>query len=239
MALTNHHSEQEVNQMFTRLAKRYDLMNDVVSLGTQRRWRQKFFDQLAVFPGADSLDLCCGTADLTIKLAQLAGPRGRTIGLDFNEAMLAAGAEKVKAVDLNKDIELVQGDAMQLPFAANQFDFVTIGFGLRNVPDAAQVLAEVMRVLKPGGWFGCLEMSQPQSRLVRPFWRAYFQVFPVLARTLGASYQDYSYLKETSMQFISAARLKAMMETAGMQKVTVTPLNLGAAAIHCGQKPRS
>src|SRR5699024_1168404 len=154
MALTNHHSEQEVNQMFTRLAKRYDLMNDVVSLGTQRRWRQKFFDQLAVFPGADSLDLCCGTADLTIKLAQLAGPRGRTIGLDFNEAMLAAGAEKVKAADLNKDIELVQGDAMQLPFAANQFDFVTIGFGLRNVPDAAQVLAEVMRVLKPGGWFG-------------------------------------------------------------------------------------
>ena len=121
MALTNHHSEQEVNQMFTRLAKRYDLMNDVVSLGTQRRWRQKFFDQLAVFPGADSLDLCCGTADLTIKLAQVAGPRGRTIGVDFNEAMLAAGAEKVKAADLNKDIELVQGDAMQLPFAANQF----------------------------------------------------------------------------------------------------------------------
>ena len=111
MALTNHHSEQEVNQMFTRLAKRYDLMNDVVSLGTQRRWRQKFFDQLAVFPGADSLDLCCGTADLTIKLAQLAGPQGRTIGLDFNEAMLAAGAEKVKAADLNKDI-----------FAINQFD---------------------------------------------------------------------------------------------------------------------
>ena len=80
MTLTNHHSEHEVNQMFTRLASRYDLMNDVVSLGTQRQWRKKFFRQLPVFEGADSLDLCCGTADLTIKLAQLAGPRGRTVG---------------------------------------------------------------------------------------------------------------------------------------------------------------
>lgn len=236
MTLTNHHPEEEVNQMFTRLAGKYDQMNDVVSLGTQRQWRRRFFNQLDVFPGADSLDLCCGTADLTIKLAELAGPRGRTIGLDFNAAMLELGEKKVRARDLAKDIELVQGDAMHLPFADNQFDFVTIGFGLRNVPDAFQVLQEARRVLKPGGKFGCLEMSQPQNPLVRLGWRAYFQVFPLIAKGFGASYQDYSYLKQTSMEFASAAQLKVMMEDAGFKDVRVTPLNLGAAAIHIGIK---
>ena len=238
MARTNKHSEQEVNQLFTRLAGKYDLMNDVVSLGTQRQWRKTFFNQLPVFAGADCLDLCCGTADLTIKLAQLAGPRGRTIGLDFNAAMLAAGEKKVKAADLSKDVELVQGDAMDLPFGDQQFDFVTIGFGLRNVPDADRTLAEACRVLKPGGTFACIEMSQPTNPLVRVGWRAYFNLFPLLAKTFGARYQDYAYLKETSIQFVSAAKLKRMMEEAGMVDVRVTPLNLGAAAIHIGRKPR-
>lgn len=236
MTLTNHHSEHEVNQMFTRLASRYDLMNDVVSLGTQRQWRKKFFRQLPVFEGADSLDLCCGTADLTIKLAQLAGPRGRTVGLDFNAAMLAGGEAKIRQADLSKDIELVQGDAMSLPFGDNQFDFVTIGFGLRNVPDANQVLKEAARVLKPGGYFACIEMSQPTNPVVRLGWKAYFNAFPLLAKVFGGSYQDYTYLKETSMQFVSASKLKQMMEEAGMIDVKVTPLNFGAAAIHVGKK---
>ena len=150
--------------------------------------------------------------------------------------MLAGGEAKIRQADLSKDIELVQGDAMSLPFGDNQFDFVTIGFGLRNVPDANQVLKEAARVLKPGGYFACIEMSQPTNPVVRLGWKAYFNAFPLLAKVFGGSYQDYTYLKETSMQFVSASKLKQMMEEAGMIDVKVTPLNFGAAAIHVGKK---
>ena len=221
MPLTNQHPEEEVNQLFSRVAGKYDLMNNVISLGTQRAWRRVFFTQLDVAGGADCLDLCCGTGDLTIELAKRAGRTGRVIGLDFNQAMLDLAEEKVRDLDLQKDIELVQADAMHLPFADNSFDVVTIGFGLRNVPDANQVLAEVTRVLKPGGVFGCLEMSQPNNPLVRVGWKGYFKLFPLMAKAFGGNYRD-----------------KQMMEEAGMSSVTVTKLNFGAGAIHIGQKKR-
>src|SRR5699024_3824194 len=163
MTLTNHHSENEVNEMFSRVAGKYDLLNNVISLGTQKSWRAKLFDQLTLKAGMDCLDLCCGTGDLTIALARQVGPSGRTIGLDFNQDMLAHAEAKVRKAGLGKDIELIQTDAMALPFSAGAFDVVTIGFGLRNVPDANQVLAEAYRVLKPGGQFACLEMSQPTN----------------------------------------------------------------------------
>ncbi len=187
MPLTNQHPEEEVNQLFSRVAGKYDLMNNVISLGTQRAWRRAFFTQLDVAGGADCLDLCCGTGDLTIELAKRAGRTGRVIGLDFNQAMLDLAEKKVRDLDLQKDIELVKADAMHLPFADNSFDVVTIGFGLRNVPDANQVLAEVTRVLKPGGVFGCLEMSQPNNSLVRVGWKGYFKLFPLMAKAFGAT----------------------------------------------------
>lgn len=238
MPLTNQHPEEEVNQLFSRVAGKYDLMNNVISLGTQRAWRRVFFTQLDVAGGADCLDLCCGTGDLTIELAKRAGRTGRVIGLDFNQAMLDLAEEKVRDLDLQKDIELVQADAMHLPFADNSFDVVTIGFGLRNVPDANQVLAEVTQVLKPGGVFGCLEMSQPNNPLVRVGWKGYFKLFPLMAKAFGGNYRDYRYLQQTSRAFVSAEKLKQMMEEAGMSSVTVTKLNFGAGAIHIGQKKR-
>ena len=233
MPLTKQHPEEEVNQLFSRVAGKYDLMNNVISLGTQRAWRRVFFTQLDVAGGADCLDLCCGTGDLTIELAKRAGRTGRVIGLDFNQAMLDLAEKKVRDLDLQKDIELVQADAMHLPF-----DVVTIGFGLRNVPDANQVLAEVTRVLKPGGVFGCLEMSQPNNPLVRVGWKGYFKLFPLMAKAFGGNYRDYRYLQQTSRAFVSAEKLKQMMEEAGMSSVTVTKLNFGAGAIHIGQKKR-
>ncbi|MCT2918631.1 bifunctional demethylmenaquinone methyltransferase/2-methoxy-6-polyprenyl-1,4-benzoquinol methylase UbiE [Limosilactobacillus fermentum] len=238
MPLTNQHPEEEVNQLFSRVAGKYDLMNNVISLGTQRAWRRAFFTQLDVAGGADCLDLCCGTGDLTIELAKRAGRTGRVIGLDFNQAMLDLAEKKVRDLDLQKDIELVKADAMHLPFADNSFDVVTIGFGLRNVPDANQVLAEVTRVLKPGGVFGCLEMSQPNNSLVRVGWKGYFKLFPLMAKAFGGNYRDYRYLQQTSRAFVSAEKLKQMMEEAGMSSVTVTKLNFGAGAIHIGQKKR-
>ncbi|QZN92274.1 bifunctional demethylmenaquinone methyltransferase/2-methoxy-6-polyprenyl-1,4-benzoquinol methylase UbiE [Limosilactobacillus panis] len=236
MTRTNNHSEKEVNQLFSRIAGRYDLMNNVISLGTQELWRKKLFQQLKVAPGADCLDLCCGTGDLTIELARRSGPSGRVIGLDFNAAMLTIADKKIRQLDLSKDIELVQADAMHLPFSDNSFSVVTIGFGLRNVPDADQVLRESYRVLKKGGQFACLEMSQPTNPLVKAGWRAYFRFFPWLAQLARASRKDYRYLKQTAQEFVSAKQLLAMMKVAGFKNCTYSPLNMGAAALHIGYK---
>lgn len=238
MTLTNHHSETEVNALFSRVAKRYDRMNNVISLGTQKRWRKQFFRQTSVRPGDDCLDLCCGTGDLTIGLAKRAGRPGRVIGLDFNRAMLEIAERKRAALDLKKEIEFVQADAMKLPYKANSFDVVTIGFGLRNVPDAGRVLAEAYRVLRPGGTFACLEMSQPVAPVIRLGWRAYFSLFPLLARLFGGKYRDYRYLQKTAQQFVSAAQLATMMQRAGFGDVRYQSLNLGAGAIHIGVKRR-
>lgn len=236
MALTNHHPESEVNRMFSRVAPKYDLMNNVISLGTQKHWRKELFKQVTVLSGMDCLDLCCGTGDLTVELARQAGPSGRVIGLDFNQSMLELAKKKIDRLALNKDIELVQADAMHLPFHDNSFDIVTIGFGLRNVPDVDQVLAEAYRVLKPGGYFGCLEMSQPTNPVIKIGWQAYFKLFPQFARLFGTSVTDYQYLKETAQQFISATELISRMQQVGFSDYFYQQLNLGAGALHVGIK---
>lgn len=236
MTLTNHHSENEVNEMFSRVAGKYDLLNNVISLGTQKSWRAKLFDQLTLKAGMDCLDLCCGTGDLTIALARQVGPNGRTIGLDFNQDMLAHAEAKVRKAGLGKDIELIQADAMALPFSAGAFDVVTIGFGLRNVPDANQVLAEAYRVLKRGGQFACLEMSQPTNPVVKAGWRAYFHVFPHLAQLFGGKAADYQYLQTTAQQFVSADQLLQMMQASSFHSCHYIKLNWGAGALHIGKK---
>ncbi|EEW53226.1 bifunctional demethylmenaquinone methyltransferase/2-methoxy-6-polyprenyl-1,4-benzoquinol methylase UbiE [Limosilactobacillus antri] len=236
MTLTNHHSENEVNEMFSRVAGKYDLLNNVISLGTQKRWRAALFDQLTLKAGMDCLDLCCGTGDLTIALAQQAGPSGRTVGLDFNRPMLTIAKQKIRKAGLSKEVELVQADAMHLPFPDGSFGVVTIGFGLRNVPDAGQVLAEAFRVLKPGGQFACLEMSQPTNPLVKVGWRAYFRLFPHLAQLFGGKAADYRYLQTTAQRFVSANQLLQMMQAAGFHERHYTKLNWGAGALHIGRK---
>ena len=127
--------------------------------------------KMNVFPGAKCLDVCCGTADWTIQLADAAGNTGVVKGLDFSENMLKVGEEKVKSWP---NIELLHGNAMALPFGDNSFDYVTIGFGLRNVPDYMTVLREMHRVLKPGGTVVCLETSQPTAPLFKELYRFYF-----------------------------------------------------------------
>lgn len=236
MTLTNHHSENEVNEMFSRVAGKYDLLNNVISLGTQRHWRTELFKQLTLQTGMDCLDLCCGTGDLTIALAQRVGPSGRVIGLDFNQAMLNIAQQKVRQTHLTKDVELVRADAMDLPFGDGAFDVVTIGFGLRNVPDASQVLAEACRVLKPGGQFACLEMSQPTNPFVKAGWQAYFKVFPYLAQLFGGRVADYQYLQTTAQQFVSADQLLQMMRGNGFHDCRYAKLNWGAGALHIGKK---
>lgn len=236
MSLTNKVPEKDVHDLFTRVALHYDQMNNLISLGTQKGCRKKFLKELKVAPGEFALDLCCGTGDITIALAKQVGPSGNVIGLDFNQEMLDLAEQKIRQQDLQKEIQLKQGDAMELPYPDQSFDIVTIGFGLRNVPDANQVLKEIYRVLKPTGKVGVLETSQPTNPLVKLGWKSYFKLFPSFAKLLGANVSDYQYLSHTTAKFVSAEHLKAMLIKNGFKNVHVDKLNLGAGAIHIGIK---
>lgn len=236
MSLTNKVPEKDVHDLFTRVALHYDQMNNLISLGTQKGWRKKFLKELKVALGEFALDLCCGTGDITIALAKQVGPSGNVIGLDFNQEMLDLAEQKIRQQDLQKEIQLKQGDAMELPYPDQSFDTVTIGFGLRNVPDANQVLKEIYRVLKPTGKVGVLETSQPTNPLVKLGWKSYFKLFPSFAKLLGANVSDYQYLSHTTAKFVSAEHLKAMLIKNGFKNVHVDKLNLGAGAIHIGIK---
>lgn len=225
-------TEQQVNHLFTNVAPHYDLLNDVISLGTQRLWRKRLFADLKIKPNDNALDVCCGTGDLAIELAKRI-PAGRVTGLDFNQAMLDLAKDKTKMIG---NLFLIKGDAMHLPFADQQFNIVTIGFGLRNVPDANQALKEIYRVLKPNGQIAILEMSQPTNPIVKLGWQAYFKVFPHLAALAGGNAKNYQYLGQSSQQFVSAHELCQMMKEVGFKRVNYQSLNLGAAALHFGRK---
>ncbi len=231
--ITNYHSEQEVHDLFSRVAGQYDMMNNIISLGIQKSWRRKFFKDLKVQKNTRALDLCCGTGDLTIALAKRTN---FVVGLDFNQDMLKMAQRKIDQHRLHNRIKLVQGDAMQLPFKKEVFNYVTIGFGLRNVPDAGKTIAEAYRVLKPGGKFAILEMSQPHSPLIKLGWKAYFKIFPYFARLSKNRVTDYQYLASTSEAFLSPIALKHLLLREGFRSVKVRSLTFGAGAIHIARK---
>lgn len=236
MTLTNQVPEKEVHDLFTRVSSNYDKINNVVSLGTQTHWRHVLFNKLNIKKGAFCLDLCTGTGDLAIGLAKSVGPSGNVIGLDFNKSMLDICKQKVRLAGFEKEVQIKQADAMHLPYKTNSFDYVTIGFGLRNVPDAGQVIKEAYRVLKPAGKFAILETSQPTNRIVKIGWKVYLSIFPRIVKIFNADMQDYQYLSKTTTEFLTADNLKKLMEKHNFRDVSVTKLYMGAAVIHIGQK---
>lgn len=234
MALTNKVPEKDVNDMFTRVAPNYDKMNNVVSLGLQNKWRRIFLSKLSLNNHSICLDLCCGTGDSTIDLAHKAK---HVDGLDFNKKMLDLAYRKIKKVHLNKKIRLIKGDAMNIPFYDNSFDLVTICFGLRNVPNAEKTICESFRVLKPGGQFAILEMSQPVNPIIKLGWKTYFKIFPYFAKLTNSSVHDYKYLAKTSKEFLTTEQLKKLLKKNGFSQVAVSTLTFGAGAIHIARKP--
>ncbi len=233
MALTNKTPERDVHDLFSRVAPNYDKMNNFVSLGIQNIWRRTFLKKLNLNKKDECLDLCCGTADSTIALAKRAH---FAVGLDFNEQMLALAKDKIKKLHMQNKIRLLKADAMNLPFADRSFDCVTICFGLRNVPDAGKTIAEAYRVLKPGGCFAVLEMSQPTNPVIKVGWKGYFKIFPYIAKLTKSNVDDYKYLSRTSKAFLSATGLKELLEQKGFEDVSVTKLTWGAGAIHIGYR---
>jgi demethylmenaquinone methyltransferase/2-methoxy-6-polyprenyl-1,4-benzoquinol methylase len=230
--------EERVHDVFEKIYKRYDVMNSVISFQRHKAWRQYTMQVMDVKQGEAALDVCCGTCDWTIALARAVGKDGKVYGLDFSQNMLSIGEEKIKALNLEQ-VKLVHGNAMQLPFADNTFDYVTIGFGLRNVPDYLQVLREMTRVVRPGGKVVCLETSQPTIFGVRQLYMLYFRyIMPILGKMLAKSYKEYSWLQESASTFPGMQELARMFEQAGLEKVQVKPFTFGVAAMHVGYKPK-
>jgi demethylmenaquinone methyltransferase / 2-methoxy-6-polyprenyl-1,4-benzoquinol methylase len=228
--------EERVHHVFEKIYDNYDKMNSVISFQQHIKWRNDTMKKMDVKPGSKALDVCCGTADWTIALADAVGFSGEVVGLDFSQNMLKIGQEKVKELGL-EHVKLIHGNAMELPFPAESFDYVTIGFGLRNVPDYLQVLKEMQRVLKPGGIAVCLETSQPTMFGYKQLYYLYFRfIMPVFGKLFAKSYKEYSWLQESARNFPGMKELANLFVQAGFKNVEYKPYNGGVAAVHIGHK---
>ncbi|WP_433958615.1 demethylmenaquinone methyltransferase [Cytobacillus horneckiae] len=230
--------EERVHNVFEKIYGNYDKMNSVISFQQHLRWRKDTMKRMDVQPGSKALDVCCGTGDWSIALSEAVGEIGKVVGLDFSKNMLKIGEEKVKEQGI-KNIELVHGNAMELPFPDNSFDYVTIGFGLRNVPDYMQVLKEMHRVVKPGGIAVCLETSQPTLFGFKQGYYLYFRyIMPLFGKIFAKSFNEYAWLHESAKDFPGMKELAAMFEKAGFADVKYKPYTGGVAAVHIGKKEK-
>ncbi|WP_186577807.1 demethylmenaquinone methyltransferase [Aquibacillus kalidii] len=234
--MTKQSKEERVHNVFEKIYQRYDFMNSVISFQRHKVWRKDVMKHMNVKEGMSALDVCCGTGDWSFSLADSVGPKGKTVGLDFSQNMLSVAQQKLDQTNLGQ-LEFIHGNAMELPFEDNSFDFVTIGFGLRNVPDYQQVLKEMKRVVKPGGKVVCLETSQPTTPGFRQLYYFYFRyIMPLFGRLLAKSYKEYAWLHESAKDFPGKERLKEMFEKVGLTNVKVKSYTGGVAAMHMGEK---
>ncbi|MVO99717.1 demethylmenaquinone methyltransferase [Paenibacillus lutrae] len=227
---------ERVHHVFEKISNQYDSMNSIITFKRHIAWRQDVMKRMNVQEGSRALDVCTGTGDWAIALADAVGTRGEVIGLDFSNNMLQIARDKQEKQAL-KQLTLIQGNAMELPFEDHSFDYVTIGFGLRNVPDYLTVLREMYRVTKPGGKVVCLETSQPTLigyRQLSLFYMRY--IMPLLGKVIAKSYDEYSWLQESARDFPNKNVLKQMFAEAGFSKVDVKSYSGGVAAMHMAIK---
>jgi len=224
---------RRVRGVFESVASRYDLMNDLMSGGMHRLWKRYAVGVAAVRPGARVLDLAGGTGDLARLFADAAGPAGRVVLTDINGAMLAEGRDKL--IDRGLMLDVVQCDAEKLPFPDRAFDVVSIGFGLRNVTRKEHALAEMRRVLAPGGVAVILEFSRVATPLAPAYDWYSFTVLPRLGRLVAGDEASYRYLAESIRMHPDQEALKALMEQAGFESVEYHNLTAGVVALHVGR----
>ncbi len=234
--------ERFVRDLFDRIARRYDLMNRIMTAGAWHVWLRAFGRHAVVRPGDLVLDVGCGTADLCLLMASRLGSGGRVTGVDISEEMLAVGRRKVAASPWADRIHLRTGNALDLPFADASFDLVTSGFMLRNVADLDRALREMNRVTRPGGRVALLELSHPTNRLIRGPFALYFQnVVPLLgrwaARRSRSDVAPYEWLPISWRAFPDAPGLAARLAAAGWAGVRCVPLTGGIACLHLAEKP--
>ncbi|HHD12134.1 MAG TPA: bifunctional demethylmenaquinone methyltransferase/2-methoxy-6-polyprenyl-1,4-benzoquinol methylase UbiE [Deltaproteobacteria bacterium] len=229
--------QKRVNQVFHSVAEKYDLMNDLMSFGIHRFWKQEVAKRTGLRQGQSAIDVAGGTADIAILLSRLVGEEGRVVVYDINHDMLELGRRKCIDEGIIKQVEFVQGDAEEISFPDNTFHCATIGFGIRNVTHIDRALGEMRRVVKPGGRVVCLEFSHPVNPLFRTLYDMYsFTVIPFLGEVVTGNRGAYTYLAESIRKFPAQEEFKKMMEEAGLKRVKYYNLFNGIAAIHVGVK---
>jgi demethylmenaquinone methyltransferase/2-methoxy-6-polyprenyl-1,4-benzoquinol methylase len=226
--------------MFDGIAGVYDLLNSVMTAGLHHRWRERAADLARVGPGSRVLDVATGTGDLAIELARRVSPGGEVVGSDFSEAMLARARAKTPAREVSASIVIPRfewGDALDLPFADGAFDAATVGFGARNFSDLARGLAEMVRVVRPGGRVVVLEFTSPTRAPLSLFYRLWFdRVVPLLGALAGDS-DAYTYLPNSVKRFPAPAGLAAELERAGLREIRYLLTAGGIVVIHVGTVP--
>ena len=227
-----HDEPRRVAAMFGRIAHRYDLLNRLLSLGLDRRWRALAAGLTYLQPGDRALDVCTGTADLAFELKKRVGATGQVAGLDLTRQMLLIGREKVVA-RRDRGLDLHQGDAMRLPYRDHSFRAATMAFGGRNVPDLGGAFCEMARVVTPGGRVVFLELNRPTAWGFRHLFDLYFHtISPFVGGLISGDRAAYQYLPRSVDQFESVAEIKTLMEKAGMVDVRVHWRMFGVAVIH-------
>jgi len=219
--------------MFDRVASNYDALNSVMTAGLHHGWRQRAAAKAELSPGDAALDICCGTGDFALELAQLVTPGGHVVGCDFSEPMLDLAREKA-ATHRAEGVRFEWADALALPYDGERFDAVTVGFGVRNLADLDRGLREMARVLKPGGRAVILEITTPTRPPLSTFYSLWFDRVVPLLGTFSSEPEAYSYLPESVRSFPSPLGLAEKMDAAGFKRVRYTVLAGGIIAIHSG-----
>lgn len=228
---------QRVRSVFASVASKYDVMNDVMSFGVHRLWKQFTLSLTGLRPGQRALDVAGGTGDLALGMLRQVGKQGSVVLSDINPNMLERGRDRLLDRGAAGNVECLVADAERLPFEDNSFDCVTIGFGLRNVTDKAAALNSMLRVLKPGGQLLILEFSRPVAPGLKPLYDAYsFNVLPLLGRFIAGDEASYRYLAESIRMHPDQETLLEMLRTAGYAQVRYHNLSGGIVALHRGYK---
>jgi len=226
-----------VADVFDSVATKYDLMNDVLSLGIHRIWKRFTINCSGARSGQKVLDLAGGTGDLTAKFSRIVGKTGSVVLADINDSMLKVGRTKLRDSGIVGNVEYIQANAEELPFPDNHFDIVTIAFGLRNVTDKDKALASIFRVLKPGGRLLVLEFSKPLYKPVSKFYDFYsFNVLPKLGKLIANDSESYQYLAESIRMHPDQETLKEMMNKVGFEGTEYFNMSAGIVALHRGYK---
>jgi demethylmenaquinone methyltransferase / 2-methoxy-6-polyprenyl-1,4-benzoquinol methylase len=226
-----------VRAVFSSVAGKYDVMNDLMSFGVHRLWKQFALSLTGLKSGQSALDVAGGTGDLTRGLARQVGKSGRVVLSDINRSMLEAGRDRLLDLGYAGNVQCLVADAERLPFADGSFDCVTIGFGLRNVTDKAAALASMYRVLRPGGQLLVLEFSKPVAPVLKPLYDAYsFNLLPLFGRVVAKDEASYRYLAESIRMHPDQETLLDMLKAAGFGEARYHNLTGGIVAVHRGYK---